>query len=147
MLDFRRRSWLALALALALAGCSSASTETGLLHGSKTSSGQHTRPTAPFARSGFPRPTHAHDAVVTHVSDGDTITLSAIGKTRLIGIDTPEVFGQTECYGRAASSFTKRTLRVGTHVKYRLGVEDRDRFGRALAYVWLADGRMFNGVL
>src|SRR4051794_3368702 len=110
MLDFRRRSWLA--FALALAGCSSASTETGLLHGSKTSSGQHARPTAHFARSGFPGPTHAHDAVVTHVSDGDTITLSAIGKTRLIGIDTPEVFGRPSA--TAAPHRRSRSERCGS---------------------------------
>jgi micrococcal nuclease len=81
------------------------------------------------------------------VSDGDTVTLSTIGKTRLIGIDTPEVFGQAECYGRAASAFTKRVLQPGTRVQYRLGLDDRDRYGRALAYVWLSDGRMFNGLL
>lgn len=85
--------------------------------------------------------------MVTHVSDGDTVTLSPIGKTRLIGIDTPEVYGHTECYGRAASAFTKRVLAIGTRVEYRLGVERTDRYGRALAYVWLRDGRMFNGML
>jgi len=84
---------------------------------------------------------------VTHVSDGDTVTLSAIGKTRLIGIDTPEVFGHAECFGRAASAFTKRVLRIGTKVEYRLGVETHDRYGRSLAYVWLSDGRMFNKML
>lgn len=95
----------------------------------------------------FPRPEHAHSAVITHVSDGDTVTLNTVGKTRLIGIDTPEVYGQTECYGRAASAFTKRVLTIGTRVEYALGVERTDRYGRALAYVWLADGRMFNGML
>jgi micrococcal nuclease len=96
---------------------------------------------------GFPAPTHAHPAVVTHVTDGDTITLNAIGKTRLIGIDTPEVFGHTECFGRAASAFTKTVLRIGTHVEYRVGVETHDVYGRSLAYVWLPDGLMFNGML
>jgi micrococcal nuclease len=97
--------------------------------------------------SSSPRPTHTKPATVTHVSDGDTITLSAIGKTRLIGIDTPEVYGHTECFGRAASAFTKRVLPIGTPVEYKLGVEDTDRYGRALAYVWLRDGRMFNEML
>ncbi len=95
----------------------------------------------------FPGPSRASSASVTHVSDGDTISLSGIGKVRLIGIDTPEVFGHTECFGRSASAFTKRVLRVGTRVEYRLGVERTDRYGRALAYVWLGDGRMFNGML
>jgi micrococcal nuclease len=81
------------------------------------------------------------------VTDGDTLWLSGIGKVRLIGVDTPEVFGEVECFGRRASAFAKRVLPPGRRVSYRLGVEPRDRYGRALAYVWLADGRLFNGLL
>jgi micrococcal nuclease len=133
MLAFRRRS-VVLALVL-LAGCSgSASTETSVSHRS-------------FSANASARVADTRPAIVTHVSDGDTITLGGVGKVRLIGIDTPEVFGHTECFGRVASAFTKRVLRVGTRVHYRLGVEERDRYGRALAYVWLADGRMFNRLL
>ena len=84
---------------------------------------------------------------VERVVDGDTVVLSGIGKVRLIGIDTPEVYGKVECYGRAASAFAKRSLPEGQPVRYRLGVEERDRYGRALAYVWLLDGRMFNEIL
>src|SRR4051812_9959267 len=78
-----------------------------------------------------------HDARVVRVVDGDTVVLSGLGKTRLIGVDTPEVYGGVECYGREASAFTKRTLPPGESVRYRLGTEPRDRYGRALAYVWL----------
>ena len=164
MLASRRRSLLA--AVLVLAGCGGGrSTETALTHRSvghatHAARGLHRRHAhrtrhahrAPRrvradAAIAFPGPADAHRAVVTHVTDGDTITLSAIGKTRLIGIDTPEVYGQTECFGRAASSFTKRVLAPGTPVEYRLGLEPRDRYGRALAYVWLTDGRMFNGIL
>jgi micrococcal nuclease len=88
-----------------------------------------------------------HPGVVTRNTDGDTLSLSGIGKVRLIGIDTPEVFGQAECFGRAAASFTARVLSPGTHVRYRLGVDPRDRYGRALAYVYLSDGRLFNELL
>ena len=84
---------------------------------------------------------------MTGVSDGDTIQLSGIGDVRLIGVDTPEVFGGAECFGQAASGFTKEVLRVGRRVRYRLGTEPRDRYGRALAYVWLRDGSFFNGLL
>jgi micrococcal nuclease len=87
------------------------------------------------------------NATVTKVTDGDTVRLSGIGRTRLIGVDTPEVYGGVECYGREASAFTKRHLRPGTKVRYKLGVEQRDRYGRALAYVWLRDGRFFNLML
>ena len=121
MLGFRRRS--VLVLALLLAGC-----------------GTNTHPLATASNQ-------THAAVVTKNTDGDTLWLSGIGKVRLIGVDTPEVFGQAECYGREASAFTERILPVGTHVRYRLGVDPRDRYGRALAYVYLQDGRMFNELL
>jgi micrococcal nuclease len=86
-------------------------------------------------------------ATVTRHTDGDTLWLSAIGKVRLIGIDTPEVFGDRECFGRAASAFVERVVPLGAHVRYRLGVEERDRYGRALVYVWLRDGRFLNRLL
>jgi micrococcal nuclease len=86
-------------------------------------------------------------ARVTKVTDGDTIRLSGLGPVRLIGIDTPEVYGGVECFGREASEFAKGLLPVGTRVRYRVGVEERDRYDRLLAYVWLPDGRMLNRVL
>jgi micrococcal nuclease len=86
-------------------------------------------------------------ARVTKVTDGDTIHLGALGSVRLIGIDTPEVYGGVECFGREASAFAEGLLPLGTKVRYRVGVEERDRYGRLLAYVWLPDGRMFNRVM
>jgi micrococcal nuclease len=52
-----------------------------------------------------------------------------------------------ECFGRRASAFVERLLPLGSRVSYRLGVEPRDRYGRALAYVYLGDGRLLNMVL
>jgi micrococcal nuclease len=66
---------------------------------------------------------------------------------RLIGVDTPEVYGGVECYGRQASAFVERLVPLGSRVRYELGVEERDRYGRALAYVYLADGRFLNLLL
>ena len=86
-------------------------------------------------------------ARVVGVTDGDTIELSRLGAVRLIGVDTPEVYGGVECFGRAASDFTKRVLPEGTRVRYRVGIEERDRYGRVLAYVWLPDGRFLNELL
>jgi micrococcal nuclease len=86
-------------------------------------------------------------ARITAITDGDTITLSGIGRTRLIGVDTPEVYGHQECYGQAASAFTKRVLKPGRVVKVRIGHESHDRYGRTLAYVWLGDGTFFNELL
>ena len=84
---------------------------------------------------------------MTKHTDGDTLWLSEIGKVRLIGVDTPEVYGGVECYGREASAFVERTVPLGSEVRYRLGVDERDRYGRALAYVWLRDGRFLNRLL
>jgi micrococcal nuclease len=86
-------------------------------------------------------------ARVTKHTDGDTLWLSGVGKVRLIGMDTPEVFGEVECFGREASAFVERVVPLGTEVRYRLGVDERDRYGRALAYVWLRDGRFLNRLL
>jgi micrococcal nuclease len=66
---------------------------------------------------------------------------------RLIGIDTPEVHGRVECFGREAADFVEGLLRPGARVRYRPGREERDRYGRLLAYVWLPDGRFLNGLL
>lgn len=91
--------------------------------------------------------TPERSARVERVVDGDTVVLSGLGKTRLIGVDTPEVFGGAECYGREASAFARRVLRPGLRVGVRVGVERRDRYGRALAYLFLDDGRLFNELL
>ena len=117
---------LAVALAfLALGGCSEPAGD---------ASGGATGGSREFAR-------------VTKHTDGDTLWLSGIGKVRLIGVDTPEVYDEVECFGREASAFVERLLPLGSGVRYRLGVEERDRYGRALAYVWLRDGRFLNLLL
>jgi micrococcal nuclease len=86
-------------------------------------------------------------ARVTKHTDGDTLWVSGIGKVRLIGVDTPEVYGNDECYGREASAFVERIVPLGSAVNYRLGIEERDRYGRALAYLYLDDGRLLNLLL
>jgi micrococcal nuclease len=86
-------------------------------------------------------------ARVTKHTDGDTLWLSGVGKVRLIGVDTPEVFGEAECFGREASAFVRRLLPLGARVEYSFDVEQRDRYGRALAYVYTADGRFLNLLL
>jgi micrococcal nuclease len=126
MLAPRTASALAVVLAVALGGCDAADrAET----------------------AGAPSPSGRIAARVTKHTDGDTLWLSGIGKVRLIGVDTPEVYGQAECYGHEASAFVERLLPLGSRVSYRLGVDPRDRYGRALAYVYLNDGRLLNMVL
>ena len=48
---------------------------------------------------------------------------------------------------REASAFVERIVPLGTAVSYRLGIEERDRYGRALAYLYLDDGRLLNLLL
>lgn len=84
---------------------------------------------------------------VERVVDGDTVVLRSAGKSRLIGVDTPEVFGRPGCFGQEASDFAKRTLRPGSRVLVRRDTEPRDRYGRSLVYLTLADGRSFNELL
>jgi micrococcal nuclease len=85
-------------------------------------------------------------ATVERVVDGDTVVLRGLGRSRLIGVDTPEVHGRRECFGTQASAYAERMLR-GRRVRYAIGIEPRDRYGRALVYVWLPDGRFFNELL
>lgn len=100
----------------------------------------------PSARSGY----------VTHVSDGDTAYIEPLRygttasswngrKARFIGVDTPEVYGDAECFGNKASAFTKRKLE-GNNVKITYGIDPIDPYDRALVYVWL-DGKLFNATL
>ena len=84
---------------------------------------------------------------VVRVVDGDTMVLRSAGKSRLIGVDTPEVYGRPGCFGEEASEFAKRTLRRGLSVKVERDAEPRDRFGRSLIYLTLPDGRSFNELL
>jgi len=93
------------------------------------------------------RPVAAGTDEVVRVVDGDTVVLRSAGKSRLIGVDTPEVFGEQECYGREASAFAKRILRPGLRVGVERDVEDRDRYGRTLIYLRLPDRRSFNELL
>jgi len=89
----------------------------------------------------------APSARVQRVVDGDTVRLVGLGPVRLIGVNTPEVYGHVQCFGPEASAFAKRVMRKGAEVRYRIGREGHDRYGRLLAYVWLPDGRLFNKML
>jgi len=89
-------------------------------------------------------------ARVVRVTDGDTIVVrSGTGrrfKVRLIGIDTPEVFGGLECGGTQASASMKRLAPRGRRVRvYGDPTQDRrDRYGRLLAYVKTRGGPQLN---
>ncbi|WP_392543791.1 thermonuclease family protein [Oryzobacter telluris] len=95
-------------------------------------------------------PSQAGLVPVVGVVDGDTIKVRVNGETervRVIGIDTPEL-AQRECYAQQASS---RMQSLVQSTKVRLvrdrTQDDRDRYGRLLRHVQLADGRQVAEVL
>lgn len=82
---------------------------------------------------------------VLRVVDGDTIILDDNYRVRLIGVNAPESVkpdSPVEPFGREAADFTKQFLSRGT-ARITLDQERLDRFGRYLAYVWVAD-RLLN---
>ncbi|MDP9474598.1 MAG: thermonuclease family protein [Actinomycetota bacterium] len=86
---------------------------------------------------------------VTRVVDRDTIEVSpqveGVEDVRLIGVDTPEVFDGEEPCGPEASAFSEERL-AGQQVELEFDEERTDRFGRALAYVYLGD-ELYNETL
>ena len=91
--------------------------------------------------SGNSGPTRRDRAVVVRVTDGDTLKVRMADGTeeyvRLLGIDTPEVYGGVECGGAAASRGMARLAPVGSRVVLVSDPSqaDRDRYDRLLRYV------------
>jgi micrococcal nuclease len=87
-------------------------------------------------------------ARVVRVVDGDTILVSVDGReerVRYIGVDTPETVkpgAPVECFGKKASARNK-ALVAGRRVRLVRDAEERDRYGRLLAYVYRADDGVF----
>jgi endonuclease YncB( thermonuclease family) len=76
---------------------------------------------------------------VADVVDGDTIDVrrqsGRVVRVRILGIDTPEVYGGVECGGHNASALMKRLARGRVRVVTDPKQPKRDRYGRLLAYV------------
>ncbi len=85
------------------------------------------------------------ESTVQKVIDGDTVDISGSDPTRnrLIGIDTPEVYGGKECYGPEASTKLKELLPVGTKVRLVEDTGKHDRYGRRLTYIYRESDNLF----
>lgn len=97
---------------------------------------------------------------VDRIIDGDTFVCGG-EKVRLIGVDCPEThnnprarkqrnLGDIEtiiALGKESEEFVRSLLKLGPQVRLEFDVQERDKYGRLLAYVWLSDGRMLNEVL
>ena len=151
MIRWRARRSLTLVLlvlAVLVGGC------TGLVRdGHGGGSAEPRRQTTGAERAAWPKP--PKDAVagrVERVVDGDTFVAAVGGRrerVRIIGVDTPETVAPNrpvEPYGRQASDFAKKEL-TGQTIRLAGDAEPRDRYGRLLAYVWLADGTFWNALL
>lgn len=96
------------------------------------------------------------NAVVTHVADGDTITVRIDGekddvKIRMLGVNTPESVDPrrpVECFGKEASNFTKEQLsNKRVFLKEDPEADNVDKYGRYLREIILDDGRNYNELL
>ncbi len=86
---------------------------------------------------------------VSAVNDGDTVSVimnNRQEKVRLLGIDAPEI-GQKP-WGWEAKKFLESVMSSsGWRVRLEFDVDKRDKYGRILAYVRTADGRLVNLLL
>jgi micrococcal nuclease len=87
---------------------------------------------------------------VIKVVDGDTIWVDNGGrmKIRMIGLDTPETVDPrtpVQCFALEASAQAK-TILGGQQVYLETdpSQDTIDKYGRTLAYIWTASGRLFN---
>jgi len=74
--------------------------------------------------------------ILSEVTDGDTVRLIISGSheaVRLIGVNTPE---HDECHGTAAKEALELLLATGNLRVERGETDERDRFGRLLAYLY-----------
>lgn len=109
------------------------------------------------------RSLQSDEAIVRRVVDGDTFVMVVDGreeKVRLIGIDTPESRANEKAgkdarhsgkdlqsivaQGKQAKRFVEALVPAGTSVRIEIDVQERDKYGRMLAYLYLPDGRMVN---
>ncbi len=82
---------------------------------------------------------YAEDAYVKKVIDGDTIVLSNGEKVRYIGMDAPELHHKNKdvvAMGEKAKEFNA-SLVGGKKVRLEYDVEQYDKYGRVLAYVYV----------
>ena len=81
--------------------------------------------------------------------DGDTIIVDIAGvkeRVRLIGVDTPETKHPrkpVQHFGKEAYNFTWR-MAEGKKVRLEFDQNQRDKYKRLLAYVYLEDGTFLN---
>ncbi|HYX45170.1 MAG TPA: thermonuclease family protein [Acidimicrobiales bacterium] len=126
------------AAALVVAGCG------------RSASGPAAQASGTSPGRGAPLPA-GFDTTVERVVDGDTLVVAGGHRVRLIGVDTPETKDPrkpVQCFGQEASAYVSSLLKKGEGVRLVGDAEERDVYGRILAYVYrLADGLFVNAAL
>ncbi len=109
-------------------------------------------------------PLHAQQTTtVTRIVDGDTLKvffLEGEESIRLIGIDTPEsrVNKKTKkdakrsgqdietiiAMGKRATGYVESLVKPGDLITIEFDIQERDKYGRLLGYVYLSNGKMLN---
>lgn len=89
---------------------------------------------------------------VIEIHDGDTVSVitgsffgivNEVERVRLTGIDAPELT-QEPWGGKAKEHLRKIIKESHWYVKIELDIQQRDRYGRLLAYLWDKEGKMIN---
>ena len=84
---------------------------------------------------------------VVSVTDGDTLRLDVDGRelrVRLIGIDTPEVYPEVECFGPEAEAALAALAPPGSTIGFTYDRDPRDQYDRELLYLFTAEGTSIN---
>lgn len=84
------------------------------------------------------------ECVLSRITDGDSIECAPVGRVRLIGTDSPEA--DQGSLGAMATASLASLVPMGATLRLELDAEERDRFGRLLAYAWYQD-RMVNWLM
>jgi micrococcal nuclease len=71
--------------------------------------------------------------LVTKILDGDTVQFSGGERVRYIGIDTPE---KGEPFSEEAKELNQKLV-LGKRIKIEFDVQERDKYGRLLGYVYV----------
>jgi micrococcal nuclease len=78
---------------------------------------------------------HAFEADVKRIIDGDTIELANDDRVRYIGIDTPE---KGQPYYKEAKEANRKLVK-GKNVSLEFDVQEKDKYGSLLAYVYVGN--------
>jgi micrococcal nuclease len=93
-------------------------------------------------------PEDAESMVVVSIHDGDTLNLrdstGATETVRIIGIDTPEVYPEYECFGDEATDELNRLAPVGSTLRVTVDADPFDDYDRLLLYLWNDQGVFVN---